>query len=440
MLNFLYSALYSIVLTFLLPFEYLKRPRELRGRWIRERFGLLDPSIATHNAPLIWVHAVSVGEAIASASLIKKLKERHPSLDIVISTVTDTGRKVAMERMGDSAGIIYVPFDLPFAIHNTVKRIRPSAFIIMETELWPNTIRILSELNIPVLLLNGRISERSFNGYKKLKFFIKDVLKKVSLLCMQEGVYADRIRSLGAEPERVRVIGSFKFDTRPSAPVPEWTKALKGPVIIAGSTHRTEEDVVLDAYIKLKNDFPRLNLIIAPRHPGRFKEVEELVERRGLEYVKRSEISRQSIAGSPKAVFDENAIDDRRSPADDRRASGGLVVILDVMGELSSVYGASDIAVMGGSFIGHGGQNPLEPAYWERAIVCGPHMENFPFIDNFYKSKGALEADSSNLYKILKDLLDSPDRMSDMGKVAKGLYEKNAGATERAVEIIEKYL
>ncbi len=287
----IYSILYFLALLFLFPFEYLKRPKELRKRWIRERFGFFHASPITHHSSRIWIHAVSVGEAIAAVPLIKKIKERHPAAEVIVSTVTDTGQKVANERMGDIARIIYVPFDLPFMIRNTVKNIRPSLFIIMETELWPNIIRILSRLGVPVLLMNGRISEKSFSGYKKLRFFIKDVLKNMSLLCMQNELYADRIKALGAEHDKVRITGSFKFDTRPCSSAPEWTKILQGPVIIAGSTHRTEEDLIIDAYIKLKTDFPELNLIVAPRHPERFKEVEELVRKKRLEYVKRSDVT-----------------------------------------------------------------------------------------------------------------------------------------------------
>ncbi len=420
----IYSILYFLSLLFLFPFEYLKRPKELRRRWLRERLGLYKTTLHCSNTPFpsIWIHAVSMGEAIASVPLVKKIKSRYPSAEIVVSTVTDTGQKVAKERVGDIARIIYVPFDLPFIIRNTVKNIRPSLFIIMETELWPNIIRILSRLGVPVVLMNGRISEKSFSGYKKLGFFIKDVLKNMSLLCMQNELYADRIKALGAEHDKVRIIGSFKFDTRPSLSAPEWTKALKGTVVIAGSTHRTEEDLIIDAYVKLKAGFPTLNLIIAPRHPERFKEVEDLLKRNDIEYLKRSEISN----------FD--------TPTLQHHAGSGIAVLLDAVGELASVYGACDIAIMGGSFIQHGGQNPLEPAYWGKAIVCGPHMENFPFIDEFYKNGGALKTDADNLRQSLKELLSDQGKMSAMGKTAKELYEKNSGAVERAMKEIERYL
>ena len=361
--------------------------------------------------------------------LIKKIKERHPAAEIVVSTVTDTGQKVAKERLGDAARIIYVPFDLPFAIKNALRRIKPSLFIIMETELWPNAIRILGRSGVPVLLMNGRISGRSFGGYKKLRFFIKDVMKNVSIFCMQNELYAERIKKLGAEPDKIKAIGNFKFDTRPSSTVPEWTRIFRRQktedrrqarekefVIIAGSTHRTEEELIIDAYIKLRADFPQINLIIAPRHPERFREVEELIGKKGIKYLKRSDVT-----GHGTRVT-------------------GVVILLDAVGELASVYGACDIAVMGGTFIEHGGQNPLEPAYWGKAIVCGPHMENFPFIEEFYKNEGAVKTGADNLRQSLKELLSDQGKVSAMGRTAKGLYDKNSGAVEKAMKEIERYL
>ena len=268
--------------------------------------------------------------------------------------------------------------------------------------------------------MNGRLSERSHKRYKKMVFFIKHVLRNFTFLCVQDDIYAERFRSLGAAPERIKVLGSFKFDTRPSSAVPAWTETLSGPVIIAGSTHETEEDLILDAYVRLKSDFPGLNLIIAPRHPERFRTVEEIVKKSGLKYIKRSDIP--------------------FGRGDAEKTASGFVVLLDVIGELSAVYGAADIAVMGGSFIEHGGQNPLEPAFWGKAVVCGPHMENFPFMGEFYSGKGAVMAEAPLLYGVLKGLLDSPGEMQRMGGVAKDLYEKNSGATDRAMEIIEKIL
>lgn len=416
----IYSFIYTIALLIILPFEYLKRPRDIRKRWLKERFGLLPFS----SRP-IWIHAVSVGEVIAVIPLIKKIKERYPDKDLLLSTVTDTGQKVAKERLGSIANIIYLPFDLRPFIKGALKKINPLLFIIMETELWPNIIRTMEEHRIPILLMNGRISERSFRGYKRVGFFLKDILKRIDIFCMQNELYSERIRALGAVKDRVIDIGSFKFDTKPPSSIPEWTGILhnKGLVIIAGSTHSAEEELILDIYLRLIKDFPKINLIIAPRHPERFIEVEGLIKDKGLKYLKRSEIvTSKNRLGSPCIE------------------TTGIVILIDTIGELASLYGASDIAIIGGSFIKHGGQNPLEPAYWGKAIVCGPHMENFPFIHDFYNEGGAIKADRDNLYEILRGLINSPERISDMGRIAKALYERNRGATERAIKIIERYL
>jgi len=413
---FIYDILYFIVLTLMLPLEYMKRPAGLRARWLRERFGYYEKM--TVSSGTIWVHAVSVGEVITAVPLIRRLKERHPSLGVILSTVTDTGQKVAMEQACDIATVIYVPFDLPASLIRMLLHFKPSLLIIMETELWPNIIRTAKANGLRVLLMNGRISEKSFKGYKKLKFFFESILKKIDFFCMQVEAYAERIIELGADPLRVAVIGSFKFDTRPSSPVPAWTNILGRPVIIAGSTHRTEEELIIGVYDRLKNAFPALNLIVAPRHPERFDEVEGLLKSRNAPYLRASQLEGRENLGKTE----------------------GVVVLMDVMGCLSSVYGAADIAVMGGTFIEHGGQNPLEPAYWGKAIVCGPHMENFPFIGEFYKNRGAVEVSSETLYETLKGLLEDPGGISLMGLTAKSLYEKNAGAVERAVEVVGRYL
>ncbi len=420
-----YSILYFTVLAFVLPFEYLKRPWELRSRWLWERFGrygTVQHKMRSPEGKTVWIHAVSVGEVISSIPLVNKLKDKYPANKIVVSTVTDTGQKVARERIGYIADIIYMPFDIPFSINKAVAHINPSVFVIMETELWPNIIRILHCKNIPVVLMNGRISEKSFGNYQKMRFFMKQFLKYISLFCMQNDLYSERIKALGAEPGKVKVAGSFKFDTKPLPPAPEWNDVFNGPVIIGGSTHRSEEDLIIDAYARLLKDFPELNLIIAPRHPERFNEVEELIKQRGLKYIKRSELA----DGSKNTRISHEKL-------------SGAVMLLDVIGELASVYSLCDIAIMGGSFIKHGGQNPLEPAYWGKAIICGPNMDNFPFIDNFYQRGGAIKADS-DVYDAVKGLLDKPEKILSMGSVAKGLYNENAGAVDRALGMLASFL
>jgi len=428
---FFYNILYGIVLLCILPYQYFKRPKALRSRWLRERFGCV-PYCSNSNRP-IWIHAVSVGEVVASIPLLKGIKASYPDCEIVLSTVTDTGQKVARARAGELARIIYIPFDITFAVAHAYSSVNPSLFIIMETELWPVIIRFFSRHGTPVLLMNGRVSEKSAKGYRKLRFFFEKVLREISFFCMQDEEYARRIIALGADEKSVSVIGNFKFDTTPATIAPQWTRILSRPVIVAGSTHRTEEDIVIDLFVRLRADYPGLTLIVAPRHPERFREVEDLVKKRGINYLKRSEIK-----DGAEERKDERA--EARDSLASEPSSQGLVIILDVMGELALIYGAADIAIMGGSFIGHGGQNPLEPAFWGKAIICGPHMENFPFIDEFYRNGAAVKTENINLYGTVKDMLSSPKLMRSLGNAAKELYEKKAGATEKALRIIEKYL
>ena len=424
---FIYSLLYAIVLLFLLPYEYMRRPKGLRSIWLRERLGFLSSKLLTPNGSAelaevskpIWVHAVSVGEVISAVPFIKELKGRYPSIPVVLSTVTDTGRKVARERVSDIAQIVYLPFDLVHIVRRVLKRIRPALFITVETELWPNIFRTFKSEGIPILVLNGRLSDNSFRGYRRVRFFIKDVLACVDLFCMQESIYEKRIRELGVEGNKVRVTGNFKFDTRPSEKLPEWTNSLGHPVVLAGSTHEGEEELMVSVFERLRNDFPGMNLILAPRHPERFERVEEMVKAKSLDYVKRSEL---------------------RTPNSELRTIGGKILILDTIGELASAYGISDIAIMGGSFYKVGGHNPLEPAFWGKPVVCGPHMENFPFIQDFYIGSGAIKTDDAGLYEVIKELLRSPVKRKAMGERAKALYNEKAGAVDRAIEVLESYL
>lgn len=421
----LYSLIYTIAIIFLLPFEYFKRPKDIRKRWLREKFGFLNSSFVPHPSSLIWVHAVSVGEVMAALPMLKSLKKRYPSRGIILSTITDTGQKVAREGAPEDTIIVYLPFDIASILNTVLKRIKPEILIVIETELWPNLFRVFKENGIPVILFNGRISEGSFKGYRKVSFFMKRILSYVDFFGMQGEEYAERIRSLGANKSRVKTLGNFKFDTKPPSQIPEWTKKIKGPVIIAGSTYEREEEFLTSVYLELKKDFPDLNLIIAPRHPERFKGVEDMLSSKGISFIKRSAFSTRHS---------------ELSEATDWQTIKGMIILLDTIGELSAVYGIADIAIIGKSFKGYGGQNPLEPAYWEKPILCGPHMENFPVIKDFYNAGAALEVNEEGLYAKLKELLRSPEKAKEIGSKAQELYRRNAGAVERAMEIIARYV
>lgn len=415
----IYSILYSLALAFLFVPQYLKRPGDVRKKWLHEKFGLLPVTPRSAPQAPIWIHAVSVGEVNAALPLLKRLKDTYPALPVILSTITDTGQKVARERAPDGTTVMYLPFDLCFILRRCFAHINPRLFIVVETELWPNVFRVAHERNVPVLVLNGRISEKSAKGYLKVSFFMKKVFDHVTLFCMQSDTDAERIRSIGASEEKVRVTGNFKFDMDISKDVPEWAKGISGPVIVAGSTHAGEEQIMIDAYRENVYLFPGLKLIIAPRHPERFKEAEETIIRSDIRYCRRSELG----SGGREQI----------DPACN-------ILLLDTIGELTAVYSIARIAIMGKSFEGFGGQNPLEPAYWGKPVICGPHMENFPFIRNFIDEGAAFEVTSASLAKKIKELLIQPEKAKAAGEKARAFYLKSSGAVDRAAKIIEEYL
>jgi 3-deoxy-D-manno-octulosonic-acid transferase len=342
-LFFLYSILYGIAIFFLFPAEYLKRPADLRKRWVQEKFGFLPPlspplgkegmgryaiSPDKKSVGSIWVHAVSVGEVIASVPLLKSIRAKYPARAIFLSTITDTGQKVARERAPEGTTVVYLPFDIPFILRRALRTVNPELLIIMETELWPNLLRICSVNKIPVLLMNGRISENSFRGYHRISFFMKKVLSYIEYFGMQNNEYAGRIKSLGIEDSRVMKLGNFKFDSSPPSQLPEWTKRVARPVLIAGSTNEGEEELITAVFLELKKDFSELSIIIAPRHPERFAAVEHILKEKGLSLHKCSELGTLN----PELPIIQG------------------IILLDTVGELSAVYGIADIAIIGKSF------------------------------------------------------------------------------------------
>lgn len=411
----LYSIIYRLALFVVLFGEYRKRPLQLRSRWLREKRGYVETAFSRDES-VVWIHAVSVGEVLAAVPLVKALRVRYPSLQIIISTITDTGQKIAGERFGSFARIVYMPFDLPACLNRFLDAAGPELFLIMETELWPNAIRLCHERGIRVALMNGRISDRSFRGYRKMRFFMREVFRRMSALCVQNEVYAERLRALGAADNAVFAAGNLKFDLHIPGSRPEWTERLIGPVVIAGSTHNPEEEIMLAAYQKVRIAVPDLNLILAPRHPERFGEVEALLKKTGIQFIRRT------AAGQETTKLQ------------------GMVVLLDAMGELGITYAAADIAIMGGSFLPHGGQNLLEPAYWGKAILCGPHMQNFPFVQEFCEAGAARRVTAETLADELSALLSSPETMRTMGEAARALLEQNAGATGRTLERVAALL
>jgi len=417
MMYWAYTFLYYLVSAILLPKEYLKRPPELRKKWIKEKLAFFKKEDFIFQRRVIWIHAVSVGEVVAISSIVKNLAKNY---DILLSTITDTGNQVASQKFKNlSVKIIYLPYDCPFAIKRILKTFNPSILIIAETELWPNLILTASK-KIPVFLINARISDKSFKRYKKIKFFLKPILESLSLIAVQDEKYKERFKALGAPEEKIIITGNTKFDIEPSLLSFIWESFIPRPVIVAGSTHSSEEEVITKAFLKISGSG---SLFLVPRHPERFDEVEKIVN---------ALISKEKdVAFYRLSNLSENIRINSFSK---------LIVLVDQMGILGSLYRICDIAIIGGSFIPHGGQNPLEAIYWKKPVIFGPSMENFPFVKEFLAENACLQVNKEELKDVLKDLVRDSEMRLEIGKKAYQIFNKKRGATEKILEILRSYL
>ncbi len=370
-------------------------------------------------APPVWLHAVSVGEATAAAPLVRMLRGRRPEIPLLVSTTTETGRAVAEQRLAADR-YQFFPLDFGWAVRRTLARIRPRAVLLTETELWPNFLAACARQRIPVIVINGRISPRSFPRYRLIRGWFGRVLQDVTLFCMQSDEDALRVKALGAPPDRVRVTGNMKYDLPDQAVNASELRASLGigpgqRLLMAGSTHPSEEEAVLTAFQAIASG-RHLVLLIAPRHPERLDDVERLVRRAGLPCIRRT------VAGAP--------------------CPDGAVLLLDTMGELSRLYAAAEVVFIGGSLIPHGGQNILEPAAHGRPVVHGPYMGNFAEIrDRFRQADAAREvADAVALQQAMAELLDSADMRETMGEAGRAIVLSQRGATARTADLVERFL
>ena len=382
----------------------------------------------------LWLHAVSVGELLACQSLLARLRQRFPQRPLLVSTTTETGFRTAQQRLETGAleadAIFYCPFDFRFAVRRVLRRVRPALLVVAETEFWPNVFREASRGGARVVVVNARISDRSFPRYRLFRFFVQNVLNQATLLLAQSEVDAERLRQLGADPSRVRVAGNLKFDLEPAAPLPQWLDrqihSWTAPgALVAGSTAAGEEEIVLAAFQRLREQRPSLRLLLAPRRPERFEEVAELIAARGFRLARRSRLTSASAA-EPDAGIDPEA----------------AVLLLDSVGELGSVYRYATVAFVGGSLVPHGGQNILEAAQFARPVVVGPNMQNFRDIARTFRAAGALRqvASGAELLTALQELLDDSVAAAAMGQAGRRLLEANRGATERVLEAVAALL
>ena len=409
----IYNLLSLISFIAYLPWLLFKKGPENRLQYLKERIGISEYTNAD-----IWVHAVSVGEVMAALPFLTSLKKEFPGIKIVLSTATYTGQKIAREKFPSADRTMYIPWDTWLTIRKAVRAIKPKIFITIETELWPALFSILKKNGSCIVLLNGRISPESFKGYKLIKPFMKKVLSYLDYIYMQGETDAERIIAIGADKKKVGIMGNFKFDIElDKKESVNWMDGVKGKILLAGSTHKGEEEIVLDAYEEVKKSFPDLKLILAPRHPERFNEAEEILKRRNLNFIRRTELIRAQNTDSPD------------------------VILLDTIGELSQLFSKADVTFIGGSLLPFGGHNILEPAYWGKPSIFGPHMENFPIAKDFLIEGAAIMVkDPGGLAAAIKDLLENTEKAEHMGQKAKGIIDKNTGAVKKAVALVRSFL
>ena len=426
-----YSLLLTLGLLVLLPyflFQALAHGKYIEG--LRQRLGSVQAT-KDQSRPVVWLHCVSVGETQAARPLVARLRAEFPEHSLVVSTITNTGQNLAHQVFGNQVdAIFYFPFDWRWSVRRALTAINPNVVLIMETELWPNFLSECSSRNIPVALVNGRISRQSFRRYRLARFFLSTVLSHLSLALMQSESDAERIGELGLNRDRILRSGNLKFDVDSIATGTETTEALKNrfglqedqPLVLAASTHAPEERIILESFLELKKKH-NVRLIIAPRRPERFHEVAKLLDESGLNWVKRTSAPQSSD-------------------------SAAEAILLDTIGELPSVYSLATVVFVGGSIVDHGGHNVLEPAARGTCVVTGHYTHNFQAIVHLLNEADAIvqlppldpRKASNCLTHELEALLSDDKRRTELTIRAREIVQNNQGATERTIGFLRPLL
>ncbi|MFA7659477.1 MAG: 3-deoxy-D-manno-octulosonic acid transferase [Candidatus Gastranaerophilaceae bacterium] len=436
----IYGILSTIAFIIILPFWLvlgLFKPKLLDG--FKEKCGFYNPIEACglghcDESKKIVFYGVSVGEVIAMENLIKKTRETFPEINIILLTGTKTGQEIAHKKLGQTCDFIsYFPFDFPFCIEGMVKTLKPDAVFVAETELWPNFANILNEKQIPLFIINARISDRTYKSYKKLKFIFAPILKKYTAIYPQSRQDMEKLVSIGANPDTTKIMGNLKFDIKkPDVSSLEVEKKSQDKILLAGSTHTGEDEIILDVFNKLKKEIPNLKLIIAPRHPERNNEVFELIKKTGFDCAKRSE--------------QINSANDSSSSLPALQPS---ILLLDTMGELGKFYSICDVAFIGGSFRGKwgdncwgkgvGGHNPLEATIFNKPVVSGPSIHNFKDIYAILASSeaGKIAKTPQELKEQLKKLLTDDGYYQKASKNCEEVFEQNKGALDFVLKVLQ---
>ena len=423
LLNVFYITLAAVALPWLVV-RKLRTGKGVAG-W-REKLTGHAPDL-DESSSRIWLHAVSVGEVLLLCRIVAELKRRHPITDLVITTTTATGYDVARKEFPDHT-VCFFPFDFTWAVRRAIRRLKPTAILLVELEIWPNLLLAASDANIPVGIVNGRLSDKSFRGYFKIKPLVSYCLKYVRGIAAQNEPYAQRFGALGYPYDRITVTGSVKYDGLESNRDNPRTAELRHAfgianddlVLIAGSTQAPEEAIALRIWRKLVAEHPRLRLILVPRHRERFEEVAKLVRAENLPLYRRSNA----------------AIPDSRLPTPDARP----ILLLDTLGELAACWGLADIAFVGGSLTPRGGQNMIEPAAYGTPVLVGPNIQNFRETVGFLTRAKAIEIveDEAQLTEMVRRLLQDESRRLAMGQRARQTVQNHCGATEKTMEFLEK--
>jgi 3-deoxy-D-manno-octulosonic-acid transferase len=412
----LYSLLIILLAPVVLAFALVRGLRD-RSHWsnLRERFGW---GLSAGGAPSIWLHAVSLGEVSAAASLVRALRARYPAIPFVLTTATATGRARAQALFGDEIGIRFLPYDTPGSVRRFMKRIRPRLAIIMETELWPNLLHECGLRGVPVVFASARLTPKSVARYRRIGTLIREALSANTLVAAQTPEDAERFITIGADRTRTHVIGNVKFDIELGGSIIEKGRQLRAqylgsrPVWIAGSTHGGEDEQLLDAHVALQEGLAQTLLMLVPRHPQRFESVANLLEQRGIRF-------------------------DRRSIAD---AVGPEVQVLlvDTVGELAALYAAADIAFVGGSLVPVGGHNLLEPAALGVPVITGPYNANSKEIARLLvQAGGAVEVqDAAALVEVLREFFADPVLRQQVGARGREFVERHRGSVARLLDLI----
>jgi 3-deoxy-D-manno-octulosonic-acid transferase len=423
----LYSFLTGVIFVLASPYFLYQALRHNKyvGS-IAQRLGYLPVSFNLDGDESIWVHAVSVGEVLSARPLISELRACYPKLRLFLSTTTLTGQQLARRSVPDVDAVFYFPFDWTITARRTLNVVKPRLFVMTETEIWPNLLRECKRRGVRTLMVNGRISYRSFPRYRLIRPFMKRVLADIDRFCVQGEETSRRLIELGADPARIIVTGSLKFDSLESSPTPGRgrERVLRffrvpptRPVIIAGSTLKGEEEPVIRAFNRVRASGVNALLVIAARHPERFDEVERMCRHEGLTVVRRTELP---IDADPRAD----------------------AVVLDTIGELAQLYQIATVVFVGGSLVPAGGHNILEPALYGKPVVFGPHMQNFGEIAETFLNNGAAIQirTAGELQEAMLSLIGDPVRRARVGAAARALVESNRGARDRTLAVIRDLL